>query len=62
MIYYACAMCDKSTVYDEGHSGFNQVIENALFYDISTLRVYMPLVFYIISAFRVQRVNVNWYH
>ena len=29
VIYYACALCDKITVFDEGHSGFNQVIENA---------------------------------
>ena len=24
-------MCDEGTVYDEGHLGFNQVIENALY-------------------------------
>ena len=50
-------MCDEGTVYDEGHLGFNQVIENPLIHVISAFQVYMPLVYHVLSAFRVQRVK-----
>ena len=51
------AMCDEGTVYYEDHSGFNQVIVNALYSRyIGFLGIYMPLVCHVLSAFRVQRV------
>ena len=50
-------MCE-GTVYDEGHSGFNQVIENALYSRyIGFSGMNMPLVYHVLSAFRVQRVK-----